>query len=136
MLRKLTGLLVVMMAMAFAAPAMAAKAGDTGKAEWKGQMYDVVVKQVKGDQCFIHWTGYGKGWDEWKACIEITSSGAAPADNAGAASYTVGNPVQVSWKGSWYPAHVIAVNKGSYKIHYDGYDASWDEWITTARMKK
>jgi len=55
-------------------------------------------------------------------------------------TYAKGEKVQVSWKGSWYPATVLEVGKdanlGKYKIHYDGYDASWDEWVGPDRMKK
>jgi hypothetical protein len=52
-------------------------------------------------------------------------------------SFKVGDPVMVEWKGSWWPAKVIGIRKGNtpYKIHYDGYSSSWDEWIGSARIK-
>ncbi|MFA4873949.1 MAG: Tudor-knot domain-containing protein [bacterium] len=141
MMRKsIISLLVVFAVLALSATAMAAKKGDKGQAEWQGKMYEVEVMKVKGDQCYIHWTGYGKNWDEWKACGDIKLSSAKPAKDeqtTSAAKRAVGDAVQVNWKGSWYPARIIAVDakKGSYKIHYDGYDSSWDEWVTIARMK-
>lgn len=51
--------------------------------------------------------------------------------------FVVGNPVMVEWKGRWWPARVISLRKGNspYKIHYDGYSASWDEWISNARIR-
>ena len=52
------------------------------------------------------------------------------------ADHKVGDSVTVEWKGKWYPASILEVKDGKYKIHYDGYEASWDEWVTTARMRK
>jgi hypothetical protein len=64
------------------------------------------------------------------------TAAAAPAGAAGKAAYKVGDKVTVEWKGSNYPAAIIAVaGKDSYKIHYDGYAASWDEVVGPARIK-
>ena len=41
----------------------------------------------------------------------------------------------MQWGGRWYPAHVLEVDGDRYKIHYDGYTAIWDEWVTPARMR-
>jgi len=53
-------------------------------------------------------------------------------------AFKKGDAVMVNWKGSWWPAKVIAVQKGknSYKIHYDGYSNSWNEWVGNSRIKK
>jgi hypothetical protein len=50
-------------------------------------------------------------------------------------SYNVNDRVQVEWKGGWYPARVLKVEGDKYLIHYDGYQAAYDEWVTAARMK-
>lgn len=52
-------------------------------------------------------------------------------------NFATGDNVMVEWRGSWWPAKVIKVGKGKapYKIHYDGYSSSWDEWISDARIK-
>lgn len=54
-----------------------------------------------------------------------------------AQKFSKGDPVMVEWKGSWWPAKVIAFREGStpYKIHYDGYSSSWDEWVGLSRIK-
>jgi RNA binding activity-knot of a chromodomain len=52
------------------------------------------------------------------------------------ARYIKGDLVMVEWQGKWWAASVLDAKDARYLIHYDGYDASWDEWVTTARMKK
>ena len=62
--------------------------------------------------------------------------GAAGTAIATGAVFKVGDKVQVFWKNTWYPAAVVAVpSPGQYKIHYDGYEASWDEVVGNARIK-
>ncbi len=51
------------------------------------------------------------------------------------ASYERGQKVEVEWHGTWYPAVVIEVGQGQWKIHYDGYGDDWDEWVGTDRIK-
>jgi hypothetical protein len=45
----------------------------------------------------------------------------------------------VEWRGAWYPAKVLerTLNGDAplYRIHYLGYDTSWDESVTTARIR-
>ncbi len=50
-------------------------------------------------------------------------------------SYNVNDSVQVQWKGGWYPAKILKVEGDKYFIHYDGYQAAWDEWVTADRIK-
>lgn len=46
-----------------------------------------------------------------------------------------GDKIQVEWHGAWYPATVLEAGGGKWKIHYDGYDNSWDEWVEAKRIK-
>jgi hypothetical protein len=41
----------------------------------------------------------------------------------------------VEWKGTWYPAEIIASSGNSNLIHYTGYGTQWDEWVTAERMR-
>jgi hypothetical protein len=43
--------------------------------------------------------------------------------------------VEVEWEGDWYPATILEVRGAKYRIHYLGYGAEWDEWVTGARMR-
>lgn len=46
----------------------------------------------------------------------------------------VGTRTSVSWNGKWYPAKILRVRDGFHLISYEGYDSSWDEWVTMDRM--
>lgn len=50
--------------------------------------------------------------------------------------YRVGDFVWVEWDGREYPAYIIE-KKGAarFRVHYDGYDARWDEDVTLDRVK-
>ncbi len=102
----------------------AQKAGDKVEVLWKGKYYAATVKEVKDGKWFIHYDGYGDNWDEWVGADRI------------AQKWKVGDKLSVEWNGKWYPAVIKEIKEGKYKIHYDGYGDNWDEWVTTARMKK
>ena len=61
----------------------------------------------------------------------------APKD-AGAtttAAFKVKDKINVEWKGKDWPATVIqVVGTDKYKIHYDGFDSSWDEVVGPSRI--
>jgi hypothetical protein len=50
--------------------------------------------------------------------------------------YQVGDSVSIQWSASWWPGRVLAVEGERYRIRYDGYDASWDEWVTAERLRR
>ncbi|WP_207428806.1 hypothetical protein [Pedobacter sp. SYSU D00535] len=43
--------------------------------------------------------------------------------------------VEVEWKGKWYKARILEVQGNHYKIHYEGYAASWDETVPASRIR-
>jgi hypothetical protein len=43
--------------------------------------------------------------------------------------------VEVQWGGSWYAAEVLRVGGGLTRIHYVGWDSSWDEWVPAGRIR-
>lgn len=81
-----------------------------------------------------------KAGKELGAEAQAMAQGAAPKEApqaaAPAGAFVVGDPVSVKWKGKWWPASVIEIGRnGRWKIHYDGYDNSWDEWVGADRIK-
>lgn len=60
---------------------------------------------------------------------------ANPVPGGNGMPYSQGDATMVLWKGKWYPATVIQVGRERVKIHYDGYDNSWDEWVDGSRIR-
>lgn len=60
-----------------------------------------------------------------------------PGSQAGSSNKDIrqGDQVQVEWKGEWYPATVVRIEKRGYLIHYTGFDASWDEYVWKNRIR-
>ncbi|MDX8398688.1 MAG: Tudor-knot domain-containing protein [Gallionellaceae bacterium] len=104
------------------------KPGAQGKVLWKGKWYPATAVKSKGNSCYIHYDGYAKSWDEW-----VESDRRKFPRHA---HHSVGDPIQVKWKNTWYPAHVIGVKGSKLKVHYDSYESSWDEWVGPSRYKK
>lgn len=58
------------------------------------------------------------------------------AGTTAGAAFKVGDPVDVEYSGDWWKAEVTKVIDGpQYRIHYVGWDASWDEWVKPARIR-
>lgn len=109
--------------------------GDQAKVLWKGTWYAATVTDVdsESDQCFIHYTGYDNSWDEWVGADRIQILEASSPGKA--SQYKTGQAVEVNWKGTWYPAKILSAKGGRYKIHYEGYNSSWDEWVGPERIR-
>ena len=43
--------------------------------------------------------------------------------------------IEVEWRGTWYAAQVLQVSGGLTRIHYTGWDSSWDEWVPAGRIR-
>lgn len=77
----------------------------------------------------------------WSNCNETycdSTNGASTTNNQAipaASSFSKNENIKVEWHGSWYPATIEKVDNGKFFIHYTGYENSWDEWVTPARMK-
>ncbi|HEX3654437.1 MAG TPA: Tudor-knot domain-containing protein [Pirellulales bacterium] len=57
------------------------------------------------------------------------------AETKGTHAPGTGRRVEVQWKQKWWPAQVIALDGDRSKIHYAGFDATWDEWVTPDRLR-
>jgi hypothetical protein len=53
----------------------------------------------------------------------------------GARSPRAGEHVEVEWKNAWYRAQVLGSRGNQVKVHYAGYDDSWDEWVGPPRVR-
>jgi len=46
-----------------------------------------------------------------------------------------GDYAECEWEGRWWRVLLLAAEEGRYRVHYLGYDASWDEWVPLARLR-
>ncbi|MEO5358158.1 MAG: hypothetical protein H7844_12800 [Nitrospirae bacterium YQR-1] len=131
----LTLLLALALTLSFTALSFAFTRGDKVEVSWKGSWYPATVLKTKGDLTYIHYDGYSKSWDEWVGLDRIRSTDGPSSSGPSSGLYSAGDPVDVKWKGSWYPAHVLRASGNQTYIHYDGYDSSWDEWVGPERIR-
>ncbi len=55
--------------------------------------------------------------------------------SANKGKWKVGDKLEVESRAVWYPAQIMAIDKGKYKVHYDGYSDGSDEWVEETRMR-
>lgn len=109
-------------------------AGRSVEVLWGGQWWAAEVVEARSGLSRIHYTGWGNEWDEWVGPERIRAAApAAPVVPLKAAR--VGQRIDVEWHGSWWPAEVVSVKNGFYKIHYAGWGSEWDEWVELSRMR-
>ncbi|MBD2664592.1 TUDOR [Richelia sinica FACHB-800] len=90
--------------------------------------YEATIKQIKGKEYFVHYTGYGSSDDSWIDEDDIRIRNHEAADKNG---FAVGQKVKC-WdddEEEWYSAIIQEIRKGQYFIRYVDYDSSYDEWV-------
>jgi hypothetical protein len=102
--------------------------GKVLKVIWGGKIYDAKVTRVDGDFHFITYPGWPSHWDEWVMSDRITSETARETASS--------TRVKVEWRGNWYPAVILQRMGDRCLVHYEGYDASWDEWVDKDRLRE
>ncbi len=110
---------------AAAAPAESAAPTSTPRTQRAPEKLDAGLLAKPAD------AGGGKPTEA--ASGDSADAGASPKKKP---AYGVGSKVQVLWGAKWWPATVLQVKDDKYLIHYDGWASSWDEWVTTARMRR
>lgn len=65
----------------------------------------------------------------------VETQSAPVKEVANAKNFTKGQHVQVLWHGKWWKARVLEIGQNQWKITYDGYDSSWDEWVGPDRIR-
>lgn len=127
------------------------KAGDRAEVYSYGKWYPASVIEAGEGRWKIHYDGYGDTFDEWVGPDRIRPPGrldaeaaaeraaktaaAAEAAKASGAAWKVGDRVEAKSYGSWYPASVIEVRENEWKVRYDGYGSSSDEWLTADKVR-
>ena len=103
--------------------------GDKLQVLSEGKLWPAEVKRRDGDFHLVTYPGFAPYWDEWVLSDRIAS------DDGEKASHAKGDKVSVQWQGKWWNASVLEVKGSRTLINYDGYDATWNEWVPPARIK-
>ena len=70
-----------------------------------------------------------------EAVPTATQAAKTPTAATGHSRYKAGDAITVLWKGTSYPATVLAVaGNEHYMIHYTGFESSWDETVGPDRI--
>ena len=124
-----------------ASDAAAARPPSALEVLWNGRWYPARVVETRADgKVKIHYEGYSDVWDDWVSRARLRGELPPPpaaAPKPSAAGLAAGQLIEVEWNGSWYKAKVLEIRKadGHAFIQYDGYSASWNEWVPPARMR-
>jgi hypothetical protein len=116
------------MVLANAKPLANPKIGERAKAkDADGDWYAGRIVEARTEEFKLHFIGYEDDEDVW----------VAPADlrPIKPVQYAIGKQVEVSWKKKWYPATILKVKDGIHLIHYTDYEAKWDEWVPSKRIR-
>lgn len=97
---------------------------------WGGKVWPAKVERTDGEFHFISYPGWADYWNEWVTSRRIVDERSHPEPSPEA------DTVMVQWRGRWYPARVLRRKGSRYLIRYDGYDASWDEWVGPRRLRR
>lgn len=115
---------------------------------WGSTWWPGSVIEVDGATYRAHYEGYGSGSDEWVTADRLRprATGVADADerpdaapeaDAGDpnATYAVGDAVDIRWGSAWWPGSIKKTDGERYRIAYEGYSETWDEWVTATRLR-
>jgi hypothetical protein len=104
------------------------KIGERAKAQdADGGWYAGRIVEARDEEFKIHFIGYEDDEDVWVALKDLRPI--KPVQ------YAIGTQVEVRWKKKWYPATILRVKEGIHLIHYTDYEAKWDEWVPSKRIR-
>ncbi len=120
------------------------KVGDKIEVQYTGggSWFKAEVLETKDGSYKIRYNGYGSSYDEWVTPAKMRRiAGALPTTGqmgAGAATtnFKVGDKVEAYAGGAWYKGAVIDAQATSYKIHFDGWGNSFDEWVQADNVRR
>ncbi|MCE9605011.1 MAG: caspase family protein [Planctomycetia bacterium] len=95
----------------------------------EGKWYKAKIIDAETGRSKVHYTNYGEEYDEWLPTDRIREY--VPK------VYAVDTKVQVYSEDDkkWEKGTILKTWYGLHYIHFDGYDASWDEWVGPNAIK-
>jgi hypothetical protein len=101
--------------------------GDYAEVDWRGSWWRAQILDAEKERVRVHYLGWPDRWDEWAPLARVRAP--QPIDVKPA------QLVEIEWKGRWWPGTILRVREDFAFIHYDGFGAEWDEWVTNTRLK-
>lgn len=112
-----------------AKPAGSPRIGQRIEAYSDGDWYRGFIIAERGTNVKVHYYGFELEDEEWVTAKNIR----IPHSDS---PYRVGEKVEVNYKRTWYPAHVLDIKGGSHYVSYDDYDTDENEWVSTKRIRR
>lgn len=112
--------------------ALPAAADDDFQVEvlWGGTWWTAEIVEERCELTKIHYVGWDKRWDEWVEPERIRE-----IKPRAVRTFRVGDTVDIEWQGTWWAGSIIQKRGQRFKVHYTGWGAEWDEWVTTTRLR-
>ena len=117
-----------------APPAALCPTGTALEIEWNGEYWAGVILDGPNaaGQCYVTYDGWDASWNEW-----VTPDRLRPVAIAGVPGCPIGVPLEIEWNGSWWDGSVLQGPnlQGHCLVTYEGWDASWNEWVAPERLR-
>ncbi|HRH43676.1 MAG TPA: Tudor-knot domain-containing protein [Pyrinomonadaceae bacterium] len=94
-----------------------------------GVWYKAILVDSRYGERLVSYIGYNE--DEWVKDERIRE-----LNSSVWSSNRYGKKVEVLSKGKWYQARILDQRNGEFYIHYEGYSDSWNEWVTSSRVRE
>lgn len=104
------------------------RVGERLEVHAEGDWWKARVLEVDGERLKVRFYGWDASYDEWVR-PDQTRPYRPPVR-------PVGQQVEVESEGEWWKATVIESRAGLQKVTYEGFDASWDEWVPASRIRE
>lgn len=141
---------VLMLSLFSTVQAQTYSVGDKIEAVENGKWYKATVLKVQGlkvqgAKYFIRWDGYDAKYDAWVSPAEMRLPSQTQAStqtvNSAAKKWNVGDRVEIKnydevyKREKIYPAIIVSVESGGYRVNYDGYAESYDETVSADKLQ-
>jgi hypothetical protein len=97
--------------------------------KWGSTWYKATILEVQGDKYKVHYDGWDAKWDQEVGPAKVREPQGVKYP------WKKDDKVEVQWKKEWYAATILEVDGEKFKVHYDGWDAKWDEEVDGNRIR-
>lgn len=110
--------------------------GQTRQIEWNGSLWagTILDGPNAAGECFVTYEGWDESWNEWVGQDRLPVNEVAAPVPVGC---RVGAELEIMWNGDWWAGTVLEGPdaNGQCFVTYEGWDASWNEWVAVDRMR-